>query len=735
MWPRGTHPSRWFIIATCGALAGVLGCGNNDALMLGQPGRAEQGQPSRGQSSAGAGDADGDGTGDTAAAGQADVEGGAESGTGSKPIAAASAGAAAVNGSKVPGASGAGGSSGASSGGGGAVAVPPADDGVPPVLVDAIDLDDATLGPAALALLGSSAVGASGSCSSCHALGRPTLTRWKQLTSAFRDDCLADPSLSGQAAVDAMYACFESHASSAAGFAPRDFGIFAAAAHLPWFTYVFQHATPTAADGAALHEQFVAHVGMPRAGEPLTQAQFDQVAEWFARGLPGLSELVPEDSNEEGCTPSIDPALTAHIADMQAQGWRAQNATVPLLMFGCADGQSGAACLGTLPTAAAQPYGAGWDQVPGTTIRILRDNTASPTTYWSRSSPDGRFIASGLAGQAPQDLAGQIVDLQRNVVIPGSFSYDATFFPDNSGFMVQRGIYASATPGGLPTNGTAGATDEAVICEQSVLLSNPAKFTGEEPQCSSLAGQIGLYEQLARSVDGDDYWVVFGSYGEDDGGFRNVLDNPAAAFETQSNTTLVPMINQGTAFVPGAPVKVSTPLQGDPMLSPSGRLLITRVKGEERDVVVDGSDVVTAEQSGYALHLVTTAHDGDAYTASLEQVGRVCINGGKAVLSFDERWMVLHHYVTAADAVELGFTGPDDPAFADYATLGASNLYLVDLLSGQAQRITNMQPGQYALFPHFRSDGWIYFVVRTLDVHEYFAASDAALVAEAVAAP
>ena len=23
-----------------------------------------------------------------------------------------------------------------------------------------------------------------------------------------------------------------------------------------------------------------------------------------------------------------------------------------------------------------------------------------------------------------------------------------------------------------------------------------------------------------------------------------------------------------------------------------------------------------------------------------------------------------------------------------------------------------MKPGQYALFPHFRSDGWIYFLVR-----------------------
>jgi hypothetical protein len=34
---------------------------------------------------------------------------------------------------------------------------------------------------------------------------------------------------------------------------------------------------------------------------------------------------------------------------------------------------------------------------------------------------------------------------------------------------------------------------------------------------------------------------------------------------------------------------------------------------------------------------------------------------------------------------------------------------LVDLRTGAVQRLTTMHPGQYALFPHFRSDGWIYF--------------------------
>jgi hypothetical protein len=42
-----------------------------------------------------------------------------------------------------------------------------------------------------------------------------------------------------------------------------------------------------------------------------------------------------------------------------------------------------------------------------------------------------------------------------------------------------------------------------------------------------------------------------------------------------------------------------------------------------------------------------------------------------------------------------------------------------------------MRPGQYALFPHFRSDGWIYAAVRDPAAgHEYMVASDAALIAE-----
>jgi hypothetical protein len=717
---RGVHQARpWgfrraFFTATC-VLAASSGCSSDGALVLPGSNAASRGDETNG----GAGSEAGGGA--TNAAGSSGLPA-----SGGEPSAAAGSGPV-----------GSGGAAGEAAGGaepqpGSVPGVPQATEawGTPPALLERVSLDDTALGTQALAAMGSSAVGASGSCSACHALGRPTLTHWQQLTTAFANACLANTALPDQAAVDATLGCFESHASGSAGFAAADFGIYAAAAHLPWFSFLMSHSAATAAEGADAHAQFVARVGMPRAGAPFTQDQFDLVAEWFTRGLPGLFQLVPEDSGE-GCTPGIDARLASHVSDMQANGWAARNAELPLLMFGCGAGETGAECLSNVPAAATQPFGAGWDVLPGTTIRILWDNSAAPTTYWSRSSPDGRFIASGLSSPDAAGYSGQIVDLERDLAIPGNFAYDATFFPDNSGFMAQRGQYAPAPPGGLPTSGEPGAGDVAITCEQTLLLASPSEITGEEPQCTSLTGQIGLYEQLSRSLDGDDYWVVYGAYGEDDGGFHPVYENPAAAFETRSVTTLLPMLNQGNGYEAGPPAQVQTPLQGDPMLSPSGRLLVTRVKGEERTVTIDGIDIVTAEQSGYTLHLLSATYDGTESSASVEEVARICINGSKPTLSYDERWMVIHHYVTAEDAVELGFSGADDPGFAPYLESGASNIYLIDLLSGDSRRVTNVQPGQYALFPHFRSDGWLYFVVRTLEADEYFAASDAALIAEA----
>ena len=595
--------------------------------------------------------------------------------------------------------------------------------GTTPALRNTVTLSDADLASQALGLL-------SNTCSSCHTLDRTQLTHWAQLTKDFATGCLANTALPDQGSVDAMLACFQQRANAGAK-QPSQFGIYAAAARLPWFSFLFQHS----AGGASAQSSFVSSAGMPLAGTPLTQAEFDVVAEWYARKLPRLFDLVPEDQGET-CSAGLDTSLNNYLDQIAVTGWRAKNAQVPLLMYGCQQGQSGSLCLSTLPRAAAEAFSAGWESAPGTQIRILYDNSATLSNYWSRCSPDGRYIGSGLS-QPRNGHSGQIIDLQGPTLIEGAFAYDATFFPDNSGFLMQREVNDDG-PLGAPTDGSVAPNAQALVCEQSVLSDAsvvsaiPPAVTGEEPKCGVVDGKFGLYQQTSKSVDGSDYWVVHGSYEGDSGGFTEVLEEPYAAFGPHSTTTLTPLVNQGNGdFVAGAGVHIETPHMGDPMLSPSGGLMVMRVKGPDYSTMIEGSPVTTSSQSGYAIYAVDKSTSGGS-SAALHDLGRICLQGGKATFSYDERFLVLHHYVLPSDATDLGFTGPSDSAFqASYGAKGASNLVLVDLRTGTATRITNMHAGQYALFPHFRSDGWIYFVVRTTDGEEYYAASDAALVAEA----
>jgi len=189
-------------------------------------------------------------------------------------------------------------------------------------------------------------------------------------------------------------------------------------------------------------------------------------------------------------------------------------------------------------------------------------------------------------------------------------------------------------------------------------------------------------------------------------------------FGTFSRTSFVPIIHEGDAYTPRETLRVSTPFEGDAVISPSGRLVLSRVTGS------DGA------QSGYALRELRATPAGMSYDIEAPVIASFCGRGTKVGFSFDERYIVYHRYVTGTDAIELGFTGPDDPEFTEYRTNGAANLFLLDITNGDVRRITNMNPGQYALFPHFRSDGWIYFMVRDPTdgiTGEYVVASDAAL--------
>jgi hypothetical protein len=601
-------------------------------------------------------------------------------------------------------------------------------------LRNGVDLDDLELGRQALAVLRGDGAGGKGRCSGCHAIARPTLSLWAYRTRAFSSACLGRTTLENQAQVDQTYRCMIEHATAGLselgavppkkepvpkkGFlAPAAVGIYAAAAHLPWFSFLIENASELQPDARAARDRFIQRVGMPRGqGARLTQEEFDLLAEWFGRDLPGMLELVPEEPGEP-CVPGLSPELAADLDELAQVGWRAKNLETPLLMFGCAAGDVGSACLKRLPSASDSAFGTGWSgAVPGSTIRVLYDNTDNPATFfWSRSSADGRYVASGLApdveaSKAAAGLSGQFVDLSGTRRMLADFAYDPTFFPDNSGLLVQ-----GSQAGG------------SLLCNQSVLDGRFDTITTERDGCTSPAANIGLYQQLATALDGRDYWAVDGLFESDEPGFAPRLNNPFAPFAGDTALNFTPVINQGNAFEVGKPIVVPAPFQGDPALSPSGRLLVTRTRGAERLVLDEFGPFITATQSGYSVYRVNTTRDGKARSVALERAGQICMEGGKGTFSYDERWLVTYRYITAADAIELGFENAESAAFADYAKRGGANIYLIDLKSGQTTRITNMAPGQYALFPHFRSDGWIYFVVRSSDETELFAASDAAL--------
>ena len=117
-------------------------------------------------------------------------------------------------------------------------------------------------------------------------------------------------------------------------------------------------------------------------------------------------------------------------------------------------------------------------------------------------------------------------------------------------------------------------------------------------------------------------------------------------------------------------------------------------------------------------------------------------------MSFDERFMVTHHYPSTKrylvqdgeDVIELTdwkdfnrsrtvnkLSGPEDPEFVKYLK-NSANIWLSDLKTGKIYRITYMSPGQFALYPHFRADGWMYFLVRDqVQKKDFVVATDVAL--------
>lgn len=554
---------------------------------------------------------------------------------------------------------------------------------VAPIFRTGVTMADRDLAMEALRLMGAPEAGGVGSCHTCHGLTRESVRHMRDLSDAAWSTCFADLTPSTPAEAQAIAACFR----EGDVYTASNLGVYASGGYNPWFTFVFQLAYGEGWE--APHHDFEMRAAMPPSEvTPFTQAEFDLVTEWFLRGTPYADEILPGGPDPGECTTMVTSAVGAIVEDSAMNGWSARNEAAGILMHGCAAATSPEECLTSYPLASDRPIGTGWSIVPGSRARILFE-APYRSSYWTRSSADGRYVAHGGGSSA----GASVIDLMRGIAIPADAAFDPGFFPDNSGIIFQGG------PSGT------------VVCEQSVLpAATSLSFT--EPGCTG-AIDIALYQHMGASLDGGDYWAVNSGWSGDNGGNGS---DPTLFVDPGSTVTFISMRNTGSGFTPGDTTTITTPNEGSAILAASARMLVTQI--------ADAGGVPI----GYVLRRLDIGRDGSGRrTIAAPEIARYCFPGGKPAFSLDDRWLVTHHRATDDDAVDLGFTGPSDPGFAAYR--GVSNVYLIDLTTGVRTRVTHMAPDQQALFPHFRSDGWLYFQVRTDGgAPEYTVASDAALV-------
>ncbi|MFO0738975.1 MAG: hypothetical protein U0270_23975 [Labilithrix sp.] len=501
-------------------------------------------------------------------------------------------------------------------------------------------------------------------CNQCHTASRSDVRRWADNMFNVAYSCFNNPPL-GPA--DQVACMSDDKNNPQATFSPARLGLFAAGGALLQDT--FMKADPTGARWSAFQNAAMpAGDGVPA----MTADEFQKVVNWVFRGMPGFNEVFGGPPEPEECVPSITPELQQHVAAMRTQGWGAKLADQATPMWGCGAETDAKECMKSLP-AVTEPWAA-----PGVeqTMRVLRD--LPRTSYWVRSSADGRFVGYG------QFTSAAVIDLNKPAGTPPiqvDARYDPAFFPNNDGVSFAGTDLSSNTPGPIK------------VCKQSALIAaanmQTPTLTLKEAGCTSIIDSV--YQSVGASLDGAAFWMSNGAHVNDDGG--NQITAPLDGFEQESITQLTPMVNDGIGFKPQKMIELSTPLEGDQIFSPSSQILITRFGAKPG-------------HQGYTLRKITTKVDATtgAVTMDAKVVGKICGGGAKAMMSFDERYVVTHRY---ADPQPATTDGGKPVSHAD--------IYVTDLVTGEVFPITHMGDNQYALYPHFRADGWLYFLVRDMN--------------------
>jgi hypothetical protein len=589
---------------------------------------------------------------------------------------------------------------------------------------------DVDLAKAALGILGADNLpppaGDTKSCgfTGCHSINTVTIASWNAEYKAAMDMLQSD-----RPTADKINYFRANPADPTSPFVPERAGFMAAGAHLVPGSDVSATVNPQTFKQATMfatlfsgqddvYAQFKAALKMPVLDQypKLTAAKYETVLTWFQKGTPQLHELIPE-QRPTTCTDDFS-SLRARTSEVKNKNWSAVNATRGLPMIGCPPPVAGAAPSPTecfkqqiagkdvYPNSADTDFGHGWGQ-DGSVVRVLRQLT-SRNSYWLRTSADGRFSMTGggsSGGAQAVDHAATLTGTKRDIAL--SASYDPDFWPDNRAFMFQGGTR---------------------FCAQS-LLEKPTttSVSFSEPECSNLSAASGLYQTVGQAIDDNsmsDRFIVFSDWAGDAGSFSASAVDTAPRGGADSAVNIYTAVALGTDVAQGYKVngpayKIDTPYRGDTMMARSGHLL------GNRWAYGAAADGTTAH--GYAIEKLDYQLVGGHYQFQLSSLGNICLRGNKANFSYDERFFTTHHYNEPSD-----FTASDDPA---YRTKGSSDIYVVDFITGKKQKVTKMGPGQFALYPHFRSDGWLYFLAVDYANNKYWVASSDWAIRQSEATP
>jgi hypothetical protein len=484
-------------------------------------------------------------------------------------------------------------------------------------------------------------------------------------------------------------------------------GMYRALAHDAFFGDMLRDAgTP-----AAQVTRFKRNAFMPRTSNVNAPGPFgDQamaVVELFAAEAGTYVTLIkarPEASaGGSACVESITPELVAHLTGAEngsIRTWKQWHIDNKTPMYGCPERNSFPAdpslCLTDKPE---KPE---WANAAAGRLRLLRE-LPGQSSYWMRSSADGRFVGNG--GPFVEGYSGAIDDLARAGRRIGiSMPYDPAFTPATGAKVKkdwQRFFFVGTT------------------CPLSLL--EDAQRVGVDTYDPSTGCQqfddIGTYQSVGIDLGNPDRMIVVAPepYVADDGGRTDTTFSTPLAFG-DSVLAIHSLAKAADGSGRTESTRVSVPMKGESQtqLSPSGMLVVNRFgsRGGESPSEEDLGRI------GYRVRFLSKMQQaGVSYDGDLDETAStICMRGNKATSSFDDRFLVTHHFTDATvDAANAG---------------RSSNINLFDLKTKRLVQITNMPVGSFALFPHFRADGWIYFLVREHRSgvrRDYIMASDAAL--------